>query len=79
MIGGDSRVLQGVTIREGKAFQTTGTFKEVNVIECEEDGDILVTWHSGATQTQSWVQGKANPINCKSVQIVSGTFSVSRD
>ena len=78
MIGGDGRALPGCTLEEGKCHVTAGTFEGVNVIECVSDGDITITWKSGNETTLTVTAGWVNPVNCKSVTVVSGTWNVSR-
>jgi len=78
MKAGYGGTVQGCTLVEGQAAVTAGTFIGVNVVECVADGDILVTWNSGNTQTISYTAGWVNPIDCKKVQVVSGTWNVAK-
>ena len=77
MISGQGTSLQGATLTEGNTHVTTGVFKAPTVIECFEDGDIIITWKSGATKTITLTSGWVNPVNCKSVEIVSGTWNIA--
>jgi len=79
MISGQGTSLQGATLTEGNSHttDTAKIFKIPTVVECVEDGDILVTWKSGNTQTVTMTAGWVNPISCDTVQIVSGTWNIA--
>ena len=78
MRAGYGGTIQGCTLTEGQAHISSGTFENVTVVECYEEGDIEVTWHSGQKQTITMTSGWVNPIDCKSVRIVSGTWNLAK-
>ena len=78
MIAGFGGIIQGCTLQEGKAAVTEGIFIGVNVVECIEDGDIEITWHSGNIQTITYTAGWVSPVDCKQVEIVSGTWNLAK-
>ena len=81
MMSKQGDTLQGVCLTEGNtAVDTVGAvFNNPTSIECIADGQIKITWNSGAVQPIAMSVGKANPINCKSIEIVSGTFNIGYD
>lgn len=81
MMGKQGDTLQGVCLTEGNtAVSTAGqVFLEPTAVECIADGQLKVTWKSGTIQPIAMSVGKANPINCKSVEIISGTFNIGYD
>ena len=57
---------------------TTGSFNDVRLIHCSEDGDITITWSDDSTGTISCVTGDDFGIYMgKSVEVVSGTFQLA--
>ena len=77
MISGQGTSLQGATLTEGNTHVIEGEFIAPTVIECFEDGDIEITWKSGATKTITLTSGWVNPISCKSVKVISGSFNIA--
>jgi len=77
----DGSTLQGVCLTEGNtAVSEVGkVFYNPSSIECIADGQIKIIWNSGALQPIAMSVGKANPINCKSIEIISGTFNIGYD
>ena len=61
---------------KGQNKVTTGTFKP-EVVHCDADGDLTVTWLDATTSTESFVAGEDRDTKGRvtSVAIVSGTFS----
>ncbi len=70
--------IQGCTLVEGMAAATSGVYEGINVIECVADGEVLVTWNSGNTQTITYTAGWVNPIDCKTVEVLSGTWNLAK-
>ena len=66
-------------LQVGKNKVTSGTFNRINVVRCYEDGDITITWLSGATSTESFVAGEDMELGsqCDTLTIVAGKFSFS--
>ncbi len=76
MTSGNYDTLQGVTLTQHNTHVTTGIFENPESLECYEDGDIVITWKDGSTQTISLTTGWVHPINCKSLSISSGTWNI---
>ena len=79
MVAGYGGNLQGATLTQWGTDITGGkAFEGVTVVECVEDGDIEVTWKDGSTQTITRTAAWVNPIECKSVRVVSGTWVLAK-
>ena len=81
MMSKQGDTLQGVTLTEGNTAisEVVKVFLKPTSIECIADGSVKVIWNSGILQPLAFGVGKANPINCKSIEIVSGTFNIGYD
>lgn len=77
MLSGGLLTLQGCTLQRGRCFVSTGVFKGINTVECIADGTFEVTWKDNSTETLTMTAGYVNPIECKQVEILSGTFNVA--
>ena len=70
--------LQGCTLQRGRVAVGAGVFKEIYGVECIVDGTFEVTWKDGSTETLTMTAGYVNPIECKQVEILTGTFNVAK-
>lgn len=70
--------IQAMPLVQGQIAITSGVFTNVSLVSCVEDGDIEITWVDNSTTTVSFVATMDRTIvNCKSVEILSGTFDLS--
>jgi len=74
MKAGQGDTLQCLEVKEGRVNLTSGTYKNVNVAHCVEDGNIVVTWLSGETDTIAMVTGDDISFDCTSVEVSTGKF-----
>ena len=72
-------LIQGVALTQGNIDVTTGTFKSASTVECVLDGDITLNFADGTSKTTTFTAGRANPVDCVSVTIVSGTWVIGFD
>jgi hypothetical protein len=81
MMSQQGDTLQGLCLTEDNtAVNTVGKiFVNPSAIECIADGQIKIVWGSGAILPIGMSVGKANPIRCRSIEIVSGTFNIGYD
>ena len=80
-MGKQGDTLQGLCLTEDNTAQNTvgKVFLEPTAVECIADGQLKITWKSGAIQPVAFSTGKANPINCAKVEILAGTFNIGFD
>lgn len=78
MLSGGLLTLQGCTLQRGRHHRTDGKFEGINTIECIETGSFSVTWRDNSTETINMEAGYVNPIDCKSVTIITGIFNVAK-
>ncbi len=74
MKAGQGDTLQCFEATESFVNLTAGTYLDKEVAHCAEDGDLLITWLSGNTDTVSMLAGGDLCFDCKSIEVVSGTF-----
>ena len=80
MISGQHETIQYATLEQNKCgLGTAGEVHEnVNFIECVEAGDIKIGWKDGTFKTLTLAKGDKNAVNCKNVEIGSGTWNFCR-
>ena len=69
-------LIQAIELQPGRYAVATGTFTDVHVVSCLEDGDITVAFKSG-NETFSMLAGSDATVPNVSVTIVSGSFAVN--
>ena len=59
--------------------KTTGTFTSISAFHCVVAGSLTFTYFDNFTDTQAFLAGDVfcTPLDCASVQVVSGTFHLS--
>lgn len=79
MRAGYGGTLQGVALTQGNIDVTSGTYKGAKTVECVVGGNITLTFTDGTTKTTTFVAGRANPVDCVSVTVVTGTWVIGYD
>jgi len=69
-------VIQAVEWQKGKIGVSSGDFKDVTVLHCNEDGDVTAKFPSG-DETASFKAGDDVALDRVDVTIVSGKFTVN--
>lgn len=69
--------IQTMEIQLGNNGLTSGTHSGVKLVSCITDGDIIVTFRSGATETVSLVAGTDRSLSNLQVEISSGSFDIN--
>ena len=78
MLSAGLATLQGCTLQRGRHHVGAGKFPGINTVECIEDGTFEVTWKDDSQETITMTAGYVNPIECKSVEILTGVFNVAK-
>ena len=66
-------------LQKGLMNLTSGSFQGTTIAHCDADGDITITWDDDTTDTYSMVAGQdVGTYDAKSVEVVSGTFTLCR-
>lgn len=68
-----------ITLTQGNVKVTSGTYPNATVFECIADGNLIVTWHDGTTETIAFTAGQSDYIDAKSVEVSTGTFNIGYD
>ena len=74
----EGQSIQAFPIKDGFCNLTTGTHNDITLFHCVVDGDAIVTWPSGNTDTLACIEG--DDVACPgatSVQVSSGTFHLA--
>ena len=78
MLSSGLLTLQGCTLQRGRHHVSSGKFEKINTIECITDGTFNVVWHDNSEEVMTMTTGFVNPIDCKSVEILTGEFNVAK-
>ena len=69
--------IQVFPLKEGGCNLSAGTYAGIRLIHCVADGEIKITWHSGATISVQLIAGDDFGVECSSIELVSGTFHLA--
>lgn len=78
MLSAGLLTLQGCTLQRGRHHVTEGKFVGINTVECIADGTFNVVWRDDSEEVITMTAGYVNPIDCKSVEILTGEFNVAK-
>ena len=78
MLSAGLLTLQGVTLQRGRHHISAGKFVGINAVENVEDGTINVTWRDDSVETITMTSGWTNPIDCKSVEVLTGVWNLAK-
>lgn len=79
MISKQGQTLQGVGLTQGNIQVSSGEFLGATTFYCHVAGDVEATFIDTTTKTISLTAREAFPIVCKSLKVVSGSFSIGFD
>lgn len=79
MISKQGQTLQGVGLTQGNIQVGSGVFAGATTFYCHTAGDIKATFADDSSKTISLTAREAFPIVCKSLEVVSGSFSIGFD
>ena len=71
-------MVTALPLQQGMMDKTSGTFTDVTIVHCEQDGSIELEFNDGQKETYTMIEGyDAMPIRAKTVKIVSGQFTLA--
>ena len=72
-------MITALPLQPGRLNLSTGTFTNVTIVHCQEDGDITLKWFNGEPdETYSMLSGEDVFVyEAETVTIVTGIFAIS--
>lgn len=74
----NSTSVQAMPLIKGRIDLIAGVFTNTQLIHCNTDGDIIITWEDDTTTTKSMTAGSDRTLaGAKSVTVSTGSFDLA--